>query len=525
MSQRERWGSGLGLVLAMAGNAVGLGNFLRFPVQAAQNGGGAFMIPYVIAMVLLAVPLMWLEWAMGRFGGVRGHGTTPFMFQAMWKHPIAKYFGVLGLFIPLCVTIYYTYVESWTMGYAFFSLTGSLHHAAMSTGAGGGGPSTGGMAAFLKDFIAYPEGRLYASYAFFLGTIALNVYVMYNGISKGIERLAKIAMPTLFIFALVLVVRAFTLPPQVPAHPTWTVTNGLGFIWNPDLTKLLDSNVWLAATGQVFFTLSIGFGAIQTYASYLREKDDVALTGLTTAMTNEFAEVILGGSLAIPIAFAFFGPAQTTQIAAGGSFSLGFISLPFIFQHLPGGTLFGTLWFALLFFAGITSSVALTQPAVAFLQDEFKISRHKAVLLVWAFVFVCAQAVVFGTPGGDTPFMDQLDFWAGTFLVVVFALLETVVFGWIFGIENGWNEITKGSSIRVPRIFRYVIKYVTPLFLLILLGVWAYQQAWPTLLAKGVKPSELGWIWGARAMMVVILALLLLLVRAAWKRKEAGPAT
>ena len=143
MSNRQRWGTRIGLVLAMAGNAVGLGNFLRFPVQAAQNGGGAFMIPYVIAMVLLAVPLMWLEWAMGRFGGVRGHGTTPGMFQAMWKHPVAKYVGALGIFIPLCVTIYYTYVESWTMGYAWFSLTGSLHQAAAAAGAAGRRPPAG----------------------------------------------------------------------------------------------------------------------------------------------------------------------------------------------------------------------------------------------------------------------------------------------------------------------------------------------------------------------------------------------
>ena len=211
----------------------------------------------------------------------------------------------------------------------------------------------------------------------------------------------------------------------------------------------------------------------------------------------------------------------TTKIAAGGSFSLGFVSMPFIFQHLLGGGFFGTLWFALLFFAGITSSVALTQPAVAFLEDEFGIGRHKAVALIWGFVFLAAQPVVFGTPGGHTPFMDQMDFWSGTFLVVVFALLETVIFGWVFGIENGWKEINTGANIKVPGIFKYIIKYVTPLFLVVLLGVWGYQEAWPTLLARGVPQRDLHWVWGARAMMLGIFVLLLFLVRTAWKRREA----
>ncbi|MGH7587738.1 MAG: sodium-dependent transporter, partial [Gemmatimonadota bacterium] len=119
--QREQWGTRIGLILAMAGNAVGLGNFLRFPVQAAENGGGAFMIPYFISLVLLGVPLMWVEWSIGRHGGLRGHGATPGILQALWRNPIAKYVGAIGILIPFVVMVYYTYVESWSLGYSLFS--------------------------------------------------------------------------------------------------------------------------------------------------------------------------------------------------------------------------------------------------------------------------------------------------------------------------------------------------------------------------------------------------------------------
>ena len=124
MSEQEKWATRVGLVLAMAGNAVGLGNFLRFPVQAAQNGGGAFMIPYFISFLLLGIPLMWMEWAIGRYGGGYGHHSSPGMFERLWNNPMAKYIGALGLFMPLTVMVYYTYVESWSLGYSLFTATG-----------------------------------------------------------------------------------------------------------------------------------------------------------------------------------------------------------------------------------------------------------------------------------------------------------------------------------------------------------------------------------------------------------------
>lgn len=497
---REHWGTRLGLVLAMAGNAVGLGNFLRFPVQAASYGGGAFMIPYFIALILLGIPLMWVEWAMGRYGGVRGHGTTPGIFKLLWPGRLSKYLGILGIALPLLVVIYYVYIESWTLAYSFFSATGTY--------------SGGDTEQFLESFL-WGGGHAKA-YLFFCVTIALNFFVVYRGISRGIEILAKIAMPTLFLFAIILVIRVVTLGAPDPTRPERHVLSGLAFLWNPDLKELANWGVWLAATGQVFFTLSIGFGVIQTYASYLREKDDVALSGLSTASTNEFAEVVLGGSLAIPLAFAFFGPIATRQIAESGAFNLGFVSLPLIFDRLPIGTLFGTLWFGLLFFAGITSSVALTQPAIAFLEDEFGWPRSKATIGVWSFIFLAVQPVILGRG-----FLDELDFWAGTAGVVLFATIEIILFSWVFGMKKGWAEITRGADIKVPRIFYYVLKYVTPVYLIGLLVAWISQQGKDVITLAGTPPEQLVWKWGARALILAVLVALVVLVASSKRLKGA----
>ena len=367
--EREVWESRFGLIMAMAGNAIGLGNFLRFPVQAASNGGGAFMIPYFIAFLLVGIPMMWVEWSVGRFGGKKGHGTTPGIFFHLWDHPVAKYIGVLGIAIPAAFAVYYSYIQSWTLAYSYFSLTGSYF----------GITSQDDMVLFLSSFQGTTTSQFFSglgtAYVFFLINLFIVTWVLARGVVRGIETLAKYAMPLLFIFALVLVVRVFTLGTPDPSMPDRSVMAGFAFIWNPDLSQLTNSSVWLAAAGQIFFSLGIGIGSMQTYASYLRAKEDVALTGLTTSMSNGFAEVVLGSSIAIPVAVAFFGITTTQTIAGGGPYDLGFASMPLIFQRLPLGQLFGMLWFGLLFFAGITSTVALTQTTMAFFQDEMEIGR------------------------------------------------------------------------------------------------------------------------------------------------------
>jgi len=508
---REQWGSRIGLILAVAGNAVGLGNFLRFPVQAAQNGGGAFMIPYFIFFLILGIPLMWMEWGIGRHGGKFGHGSAPGMFDVICKNRAAKYFGALGLFISLVIMIYYTYIESWTLGFSFFSIT-KLYFNETSFDT-------------MRNFLYSYQGReighhftsVWTSYAFMVFTFFINFWVLYRGISRGIEKLAKIAMPMLFVFAIILAIRVITLGTPNPAIPENSVESGFAFIWNPNFSLLTNPSVWLAAAGQIFFTLSVGMGTIHAYASYLKPKDDIALSALTTASTNEFAEVALGGSIAIPAAVAFFGITVTTQIAQGGAFDLGFVSMPLIFQQIPFGQFFGFMWFLLLFFAGITSSVAMGQPVVAFLEDELGIERKKAVAILGFTVFISVQFVVFFLKFG---FLDELDYWAGTFGLVVFALLETLLFMWIFDSNKAWDEMNEGGDIKIPRVFYYIMKFITPVVLFGIMVWWLVNDAIPILLLTNAKPENIPYIWGARGLMLVLCLLLFILIHIAWKRKE-----
>ncbi len=509
---RAQWASRIGLILAMAGNAIGLGNFLRFPVKAAANGGGAFMIPYFCALLFLGIPLMWVEWSMGRHGGVHGHGTTPGMFALMWKHRAAKYLGALGIALPFTIVIYYNFIESWTLGFAWFSGTGKYF----------GLTTREAMGQFLRGFQGIERNQFFASWLpiifFFALTLSINYYFLRKGISKGIEVLAKIGMPVLFIFGIILAVRVLTL--GTPPSGVSSISQGIAYMWNPDFSQLSKATVWLVAAGQIFFTLSLGQGIINTYASYLRERDDITLNGLSTSMTNEFAEVILGGTIAIPVAVAFFGVVETKLIASEGAFNLGFQSLPVIFQKLPLGQVFGAMWFFLLFIAGITSSVALTSPAVAFLEDEFKWKRKKAVNAVFAVLAACAILVVAFFRFG---FLDELDFWAGTFGLVVFATIEIVIFSWIFGVKRGWEQLHLGADLKVPKIFKFILKYVTPVYMLAVLGAWTYQEAIAKFLMKGEEPSRRPYLWGARAMFVGLILVTALMVWLAWRKKRNRP--
>ncbi len=515
MKRRDGWATKMGVIMAVAGSAVGLGNFLRFPAKAAANGGGAFMIPYLVSLLLLGIPLMWIEWTLGRYGGGFEHGTAPGIFHSVWrKNRFIKYFGVIGIFGPLVIFIYYTYIESWTLAYSFFSLLGRSSHLT----------DQASLQSFLRgfqglEFNQYFHGLGWA-YFFFLVTFLLNVIVVYHGIRGGIERLCKVAMPVLFIFGAILCLRVMTLGTPDPARPGWNVANGFGFLWNPDFSALKSAKVWLEAAGQIFFTLSVGIGVILTYASYLSKADDVVLSGLTASSVNELAEVILGGTIVIPAAFVFFGPVEIRSIAASGVFNLGFVTMPLVLNHLPLATLLGFLWFFLLFLAGITSSVSLAQPAIAFLEDEFDLTRKKAVGIFSVVAFILCQASVVFLKHGV---VDELDFWGGTFFLVVFATIETILFAWVFGMESAWDEIHKGADMRVPGIYKFIIKFITPLFLFFILGMWLWQEWLSIILMKNVSPGDRPYVLGTRIGLVLIFLTLAILVKLAWRRKKDRP--
>ncbi|MDD2703679.1 MAG: sodium-dependent transporter [Candidatus Omnitrophica bacterium] len=510
--KRDQWGSRLGIIMAVAGSAIGLGNFLRFPAKAAANGGGAFMIPYLISLFLLGIPLMWIEWTLGRYGGGFEHGTAPGIFHSVWKkNRFIKYFGIIGIFGPMVILSYYCYIESWTLAYSFFALTGTTTTIT----------DQATMQSFLRGFQGLENNRFFhgggPAYVFFLITFVINIWVIYYGIKGGIERLCKWAMPLLFICGFILMLRVLSLGTPDPSKPGWNITNGLGFLWNPDFSALKSAKVWLEAAGQIFFTLSVGIGVILTYASYLSKGDDVVLSGLTAAGTNELAEVILGGCIVIPAAFVFFGPTEIEAVSRSGVFNLGFVTMPLVLNSLPLSVFFGFVWFFLLFLAGVTSSISLSQPAVAFLEDEFNIGRKKAVLIFAAVIFILCQPAVFFLKNGV---VDELDFWGGTFFLVLFATIETLLFAWVFGMEKAWDEIHKGADMRVPRVYKFIIKYITPLFLFCILGMWLWQEWRPIIFMKNVAAANKPFILATRAGLLAIFAVLAVSVKVSWSRKN-----
>jgi len=457
MSEKtESWGSRVGLILAMAGNAVGLGNFLRFPVQAVQNGGGAFIIPYLVCFLLMGIPLLWIEWSMGRFGGKYGHHSTPFILNSMHRFPLWKYIGVFGIWTNIAVASYYCYLESWTLSYVFHSLTGSFS-----------GLSQEAVSDFFNDYVSLGTstfGIPYEPIVFFVICLLLNTWILSQGLAEGVERVAKIGMPLLIIFGIFLAYKGFT----ITAGENGAINSssvGLNFLWTPNFDKLWSPSVWLAAAGQIFFTLSVGMGTVQCYASYVRPKDDIALNAMSAGWMNEFVEVVLGGAILIPISIGYLGIDRVTELVQTGGLGLGFRTLPYLFYQWGDvlGAISGMMWFGLLFFAGITSSLAMGTPWIGFLQDEFNWERKPAAWSFGLIVLLLGMPTVLYFHYGV---FDEYDYWAGTVSLVVFALFESILFAWIFGMTKGWQEINSGADIKVPGIYKYIIKFITPLLLL-----------------------------------------------------------
>ncbi len=455
MANKESWGSRVGLILAMAGNAVGLGNFLRFPVQAIQNGGGAFIIPYITCFILMGVPLLYVEWAMGRFGGKSNNHSTPFILDSMDKKRLWKYIGVFGIFTNVAVAAYYCYLESWTLSYMFHSVTGTFK-----------GMDQGSVANFFNTYIDVSNlksGAGIEAIVFWIITLLLNTWILSKGLSAGVEKTAKIGMPLLIVFGIFLAYKGITL--KAGHHDAINDgTLGMNYLWTPDFSSIWNAKVWLAAAGQIFFTLSLGMGSIHCYASYVKSKDDIALNSQSAGWMNEFVEVVLGSSILIPIAVGYLGIDQVVEMTKTGGLGLGFKTLPYLFQQW-GDTMAliaGVMWFGLLFFAGITSSLAMGTPWMGFLEDEFGWSRQKGA---WSFGLV---VLILGLPTVlffNQGVFDEYDYWAGTVSLVVFALIEIILFAWVFGIDKGWREIIEGADIKVPNFYKFVIKYVTPLIL------------------------------------------------------------
>ncbi|HUI07931.1 MAG TPA: sodium-dependent transporter [Verrucomicrobiae bacterium] len=477
---KETWGTRVGVILAVTGSAVGLGNFLRFPGKAAQYEGGAFMIPYFVALFLLGLPIAWAEWATGRYGGARGYNSLPGIFRVMWRNKLSPYLGALGVLVPVAIYMYYVYIEGWCLGYAWKFATGEMAL----------GPEQSAYARFFSEFVglnnhgaAYDFTTIHfaGSALFFLGVcFVINFVLIYRGLSKGIEWFCKWAMPALVLCALIVLVRVLTLGTPDPAKPDQNVLNGLGFMWNlgwGDKTiwqQLSDAQMWLEAAGQIFFSLSVGFGIICCYASYLKPNDDIALSSVTAVAGNEFCEVALGGLITVPAAFVFLGTVGV-MAATKSTFNLGFITLPMVFNTMPLGQFAGAVFFFLLFLAALTSSVSMLQPAIALLEEGLGLGRRASVSLLGFITAAGSAFVVYFSK--DVIALDTMDFWVGSVCIYILATIEVLLFGWVLGIEKGYQELERGAEIRIPRFVMYVIKYVAPVYLFTVFAVWLHQMA------------------------------------------------
>jgi len=527
-TNKEAWGSRVGVILAVTGSAVGLGNFLRFPGLAAQYGGGAFMIPYAVAFLLLGLPIAWVEWSMGRYGGARGFNSSPGIYRQIWKHPIAPYLGTLAMVVPVMIYMYYVYVEAWCLAYAIRYLFGEMSF----------GTDPAAYEAFFNKFVGtggdgnaisiQGEGLL-GSAMFFLGIcFVVNFVLIYRGLTKGIEWFCKWAMPALILCALIVLVRVLTLGTPNPAHPEQNILNGLGYMWNPSnggvtlWQSLSNPEIWLAAAGQIFFSLSVGFGIIITYSSYLRADDDIALSSLTAASGNGFCEVALGGLITIPAAFVFLGVAFVQN--PPGTFGMGFVALPNVFNQMIAGRFFGFLFFFLLFLAAVTSSLSMLQPAIALLEEGLGLKRKASVTLLGFITAVGATFVVYFSQGLTA--MDTIDFWVGTFCIYVLATIQVILFAWVLGVDRGFEELSRGAEIRIPPFVKYIIKYVSPIYLLTIFGFWGYQQ----FLATPEDPTQLTRLQQLQGNVVVqmsigfilmVVALFMLLIAQSVKRWRA----
>jgi SNF family Na+-dependent transporter len=233
---------------------------------------------------------------------------------------------------------------------------------------------------------------------------------------------------------------------------------------------LKNPSTWLAAAGQIFFSLSVGFGVIINYASYMRKRDDIALSGLTASVTNEFFEVCLGGLITLPAAFIFLG-------AAAGSFStfgLGFNALPNVFALMPYGRIFGFVWFFMLFLAAMTSSLSMLQPVNAFFEEGLGLKKYGSAILLGVVTIIGSGFVLHYSEGLAA--LDNIDFWCGTFLIVVLALIQSLIYGWVFGADRGLEELDRGALIRLPRFLSVVLKFITPVFLILILVATVWEN-------------------------------------------------
>ncbi|MCK9305838.1 MAG: sodium-dependent transporter [Bacteroidales bacterium] len=433
--ERDGFASRFGILVAVAGSAVGLGNLWRFPYLVGNNGGAAFILIYLLFVFLLCLPIMFSEFVIGRRTGANVFGAMKKLApRSGWLS-----IGVISVVTSFCILSFYSVVGGWTVDYIIRSFSPGFLTA-----------DSGALSDTFKHFISSPL-RPAVMMLIFLGLSAL---IVSGGIKNGIERYSKILMPVLFLLIVILAIRSVTLP---------GASQGVNFLFNPDFSKLKSDSI-LAALGQAFFSLSLGMGCIITYGSYVKKKESIVKISVISSLADTLF-AILAGLAILPAVFAF-------GISPGEGPGLVFITLPQIFAQMPGGMIISAAFFVILLVAALTSEISLLEVVVAYLTEELKLTRRTAVVLTFAvagfFGLLCSLSE--GTLSEYRLFgkniFDLFDYTASNILLPAGGLLMVMFTGWKMKKADLLDELTNGGMHTMSRyLFKGVVfslKFLAP---------------------------------------------------------------
>ncbi|MBN2010295.1 sodium-dependent transporter [candidate division KSB1 bacterium] len=439
---RGSWGSKAGFIIAAAGSAIGLGNIWRFPYVAGQNGGAAFVLIYIIFVVLIGLPVMITELAIGRHTKKNPWGA----FELLFPKSVWRFVGGLGIFTGIGILSFYAVIAGFTLGYFFKIIKGDFSSIASGDQA----------AAIFTAFTANP----YLAISLLVAFILITGLIVAGGVSAGIERWSKILMPILFVLLIVLAIRSITLE---------GASKGLEFYLKPDISKI-NPGVLARALGQALFSLSLGMGAMITYGSYISRKDNL-VTSAASVVFFDTIIAILAGLVMFPALFAM-------GLDPAGGAGLVFVVLPSIFAKMPGGILFGAGIFLLLAVAALTSTISLLEVPVSYFVDEKKWPRKKAVIWmsVAAFVMGLPSAVSLGASDGLSKlplvgfgFLDLMNAIFGNYSLSIGSLLIAVFAGYKWGAKVVIAEIQKeGVAFQLKHVWTFLIRFVCPVAIAII---------------------------------------------------------
>lgn len=440
MENRSQWGTRAGFILAAVGSAVGLGNIWRFPATAFENGGGAFMVPYLIALLTAGIPILIMEFTMGH----RYRGSSPLTFKRMNKK--TEWVGWWGVLVAFVISTYYSVIIAWAISYSIFSFNLNW------------GSDTEG---FL--FSNYLETAAPGEFGGFVPSVLIPLIivwlivlgVLYRGVKKGIEMANRIFIPTLVVVFLIIVIRAVTLPGAF---------EGLNTFFTPDFGALANPDVWVAAYGQIFFSMSIAFAIMITYSSYLPKKSDITNNAFIVGFGNSSFELLCGIGVFSVLGFMAVNQGVAVEDVVTGGVGLAFVVFPQIINQFPAlNELFGFLFFASLVLAGLSSLISIIETYVAGLSDKLNTSRQKAVLFGGG--FAALVSLVFATRGGLN-FLDAADYFINQFGVAALGLVEVIVIAWFLRklneLKDHANEI---SDMKIRSWWNVSLMLITPIVL------------------------------------------------------------